>query len=403
MPFRRRRSGSMRAPGPGWRARAAALAAAALACGLAPALPLAGDVPATVADDPSLPRLEAGGRTVHGRIVGDAGDPIVLVVHDGPGGDHRALEGLTALAAAPAEAERLAAEALGVAEGEGTYRVALYDQRGTGLSPRDGAPPGFEAALADLGDVADAVAGSEAGAGAGAGGIRLVGHGWGAMLAAAFLGRFPSRVAGAVLLEPLFLDAAAGERHRAGLDPPDDDAERLRALWRAYRSLAIFGPDAAARADWRAGGRLERRAARASTRPGCPPPRPPTYWRVGAAAPEAVWRSLEGADGRLDPGLADIAAGADRYGRPVRLVAGACSPLADAVAAQVGRFLDAHAVVVPGAGHDLVLDAPAAALAAVRGHLDALRAADAALDEAVEPEPAELPTGGDDERAQPTP
>jgi len=369
MPFRRRRlTGSLRESGPSLRTRAAVVGAAVVACCLAPALPLAGRVKATIADDPELPRIQARARSFHGLVLGDAGDPVVIALHDGPGGDHRALAALGRLTAAPTETERTAAAALGIAPGERTYRVALYDQRGSGLSPRDEEPASFEDALEDLGAVADAVAGD--------GPVRLVGQGWGAMLAAAYLGRNPSRVAGAVLIEPLFLSADEGERYLASLAPPRDTTERLQAAWRAYRALAIFGPDRAARADWRAAGRIERAALRAEPRRGCPPPAP-SFARAGAAAPGAIWRSLSGADGRLDPGLADLAAGADRYGRSVLLLAGACSPLRDAVHDRhVARFLDARALDLPAAGHDVLLTAPDAAVAAVREHLDALAAMD---------------------------
>lgn len=367
--FRRRLTGSLRASGPSWRARLAALAVAALACALAPTLPLAGTVPATIADDPALPRIVAGGRAFHGLVVGADEDPVVLAVHDGPGGDFRPLEALRALTTAPTETERTAAELLDVALGERTYRVAFYDQRGSGLSPRDGGTLSFEDALADLGAVIDAVSAG--------GDVRLVGQGWGAMLAAAYIGRNPNRVVGAVLIEPLFLDAAGGERFLAGQSAPVDATERLQSAWRAYRALAMFGPDREARADWRAAGRLERSAARAVPLRGCPPPTAPPFTRLGAAVPRAVWRSLDGADGRLDPELADMAAGADRYGRAIRLLAGGCSSLRDAtVERHVSRFLDAHAIIIPGAGHDVLVDTPATAIAAVRGHLDALLDAD---------------------------
>jgi len=47
-------------------------------------------VPATVAADPELPRFELGdGRLAHLQTFGDPNNPVVIVLHGGPGGDHR--------------------------------------------------------------------------------------------------------------------------------------------------------------------------------------------------------------------------------------------------------------------------------------------------------------------------
>ena len=51
-------------------------------------------VPATVVDDPSLSRLESDGVQLHGRVTGASSTPFVVVLHGGPGGDHRSRPGL---------------------------------------------------------------------------------------------------------------------------------------------------------------------------------------------------------------------------------------------------------------------------------------------------------------------
>ena len=73
-------------------------------------------VPATVMDDPGLSRLVIDGYTFHGEIFGQSDNPVVIVLHGGPGGDYRSLLGLQALA--------------------DEYFVVFYDQRGAGLSER---------------------------------------------------------------------------------------------------------------------------------------------------------------------------------------------------------------------------------------------------------------------------
>ena len=69
----------------------------------------------TVAQDPTLPRVTVNGRLFHAEAHGPADAPVVLVLHGGPGNDYRYLLSLAALS--------------------DRYRVAFYDQRGTGLSP----------------------------------------------------------------------------------------------------------------------------------------------------------------------------------------------------------------------------------------------------------------------------
>src|SRR5688572_3534105 len=74
-------------------------------------------VPGTVEDDATLPSFTLGdGRLVHLRTFGAAEDPVVIVLHGGPGGDHRDYLHLEAFSDA--------------------FFVVLWDQRGTGLSER---------------------------------------------------------------------------------------------------------------------------------------------------------------------------------------------------------------------------------------------------------------------------
>lgn len=136
-------------------------------------------VPQTTAFDPTLPRTVIDGYAFHTRTFGDAERPPVVVVHGGPGGDLQYLLSLAAL--------------------KDEYFVVLYDQRGTGLSPRED-PEGhsIDRFLADL----DAIVLAHAGARP----VRMIGHSWGAMLAAAYAVRHRQRVTHLVLAEPGMLD-----------------------------------------------------------------------------------------------------------------------------------------------------------------------------------------------------
>jgi proline iminopeptidase len=56
-------------------------------------------VPRTVSEDSALPSVPLrDGRLVHLQTRGEVGDPVVIVLHGGPGGDHRDLLVLEALA-----------------------------------------------------------------------------------------------------------------------------------------------------------------------------------------------------------------------------------------------------------------------------------------------------------------
>lgn len=136
-------------------------------------------VPLTVAEDPTLPSLAVNGTLLHVDTFGDPNDPIIIVIHGGPGGDYRSM---------------LAAKAFA----HDGFFVVMYDQRGSGLSKRENASQ-FDNAQIMIDDL-DAL-------------IRhyrrdedqkvfLMGHSWGAILATGYINTYPDRVDGAVLSEP---------------------------------------------------------------------------------------------------------------------------------------------------------------------------------------------------------
>jgi proline iminopeptidase len=135
-------------------------------------------VPATVAQDPSLPHITIDGVTYHAETFGDPANPVVITLHDGPGGDYKSILSLQALA--------------------DEYYVVFFDQRGAGLSPRVSPEEiTLDSAIADLDAIVDNYGKGEP--------VNLIGHSWGAMLASAYLGQHPDKVSHAVLAEPGFL------------------------------------------------------------------------------------------------------------------------------------------------------------------------------------------------------
>ena len=142
-----------------------------------------GDYPVTalVTEDGTLPSKEIAGVKLHMRIVvGPPDAQTIVVLHGGAGSDFRSLLGLSDLS--------------------DTHRVVFYDQRGAGLSERVPAELlTLDGYLEEL-DAVIALASPDRP-------VVLIGHSWGAMLASAYLGAHPDRVARAVLIEPGYLDA----------------------------------------------------------------------------------------------------------------------------------------------------------------------------------------------------
>lgn len=136
-------------------------------------------VPLTVDEDNSLPSQMINGTLLHVETYGNPTDPIIIMIHGGPGGDYRSL----------LEAKAFAND---------SFFVVFYDQRGTGLSER--VPASDFAEVQIMIDDLDALIShyrltdDQK--------VFLIGHSWGAMLATGYINQYPSKIDGAVLAEP---------------------------------------------------------------------------------------------------------------------------------------------------------------------------------------------------------
>lgn len=207
----------------GHRAAATRLATAGLLLGLVHGcvesgvsghlVPNAADRDATV---PQMPLRD--GRAIHLHTFGDPAKPVVIVLHGGPGGDHRDYMHLESFADA--------------------YFVVLWDQRGTGLSERvpddelDG--PTY---LDDLDFVGDSFSPDRP--------FHLIGHSWGGAYATYYAQNFPSRVDKLVLVEPGALNTeTAALANDAGVDLTSASVQEF------LNTSDYLLPDADARADY---------------------------------------------------------------------------------------------------------------------------------------------------------
>lgn len=295
--------------------------------------------PLTVERDPSLPRVELKGYAFHAETFGPAGKPVVIVLHGGPGADYRYLLGLQALA--------------------GDYQVVFYDQRGTGLSPRvPAADISVQTFIDDLDAFVDAFGHGRP--------VHLVGHSWGAMLASAYTGRHPGKVASLVLAEPGFLDAATQDVFEQPGLPPLRLLKGMALAWLGQWFVPMQG-DAYARDDWFLGQVMPLAQGPEALCNG----RLPSLqaWRFGSPDFKAtVGRMME------EPGFGrqlDFRLGVEAFRGPTLFLAGACNQITGQAHQRrmLGHFDRARLEVVPGAGHYMFNDQPEDSLARVRAFL----------------------------------
>lgn len=280
-------------------------------------LPPTALVPPTVDEDASLPTLELDDTLLHGERLGDPDDPLVVLLHGGPGADSVGLRPLTALTE------------LGV-------QVLIYDQRGSGLSQRH-APGSLDGYTHREDLLALIEAHSPDGTAA------LVGHSWGGQLAAMFTQAYPERVREVVLLEP---GPFNGERWaEMGLTEIDMTATHLNDLmW----SEQMLSPDDHARLDLHFLQLMSGQMPGYHFREQDPMP----FQRMGFVAYEDVVTAATGPDGLP---VFDFATGLEAWPGTAHFVWGSLNTIMDADyrAAQEADWPATTSLVIEGVGHDL--------------------------------------------------
>jgi proline iminopeptidase len=298
-------------------------------------------LPETVERDRSLPAVELNGYRFHAEAFGPEDRPVVIVLHGGPGADYRYLLALKALA-------------------DERYRVVFYDQRGSGLSQRVPAQGiTLDSFVDDLDHFVEHFGRGRP--------VHLVGHSWGAMLASAYAGRHPHKVAKMVLAEPAFLDASTADAMQSAGGPGLHVIWGFATAW-LKKWFVRTGGDPYARDDFFLLQVLPLTQGRAQMCDGQAPPM--QAWRFGSPSFDATIGRM-----RRDPAFfaaLDFRRGVEAFEGQVLLLAGACNQVVGVAhqARHLRHFRHARLATVFDAGHFMFNDQPQRSVAIVRDFLD---------------------------------
>lgn len=217
-------------------------------------------VPRTADQDASVPSIYVNGTVLHAETFGNPADPMLVVLHGGPGADYRYLLNCRAFA------------------NEGFF-VVFYDQRGSGLSRREDKSVFSTRIMLD--DLAGVIAHFRSAADQK---VILLGQSWGAMLATAYINENPTAVTGAILGEPGGLVWADVKAYMKRLHSRSITSEGLNDA--AYLDQFITGsPSDHELLDYKFG--LSFAAASTADNPSGET-ETPVFWRLGAVVNQAL-------------------------------------------------------------------------------------------------------------------
>lgn len=302
------------------------------------------EVAKTVEYDMSLPQVVINGIPFHAETFGDTCNPVVIVLHGGPGNDYRYLLPLTSLA--------------------DRFHVVMYDQRGSGLSPRVPKEQlSLELSLQDL----DAFV-THFGKGKP---VHLIGHSWGAMLACAYTATNPQKVGRVVLAEPGMLTSEQGERFRKKAKVKMS-FKLVKELTMAYfESLHIKEYDGQERGDY-----IFQKIAMLDI-----PENPLSAYYCNRTAKSGhlpIWRlshlsSIEIPKGAIKKGKIqlDLISGINNYPDTVLFISSMCNTLigAEYQKDHIKHFPRVRHVELPNVGHTMFGEEPALCDSIVRDYL----------------------------------
>jgi len=299
-------------------------------------------VPDTVLTNASLPRVNLNQNLYHAETFGNKNTPVLIVLHDGPGGDYRSLLPLKELA--------------------DKYFLVFYDQIGSGLSPRvPDEKLSIKHALTHLDAFVKHYGQDQP--------VSLLGHGWGGMLATAYAAQNPQRIGQLILAEPGFLND-----EMASQILPAMNRSTVSFIWGAtinwVRARHIKGPDEHARDDFVFGKIRPQKFFYCDQKP--PEDIEERSWRTGFKAWKIITQSTFTDKRKISLNITD---GLEQFKAPVLILASSCNTLTgrEFQARQERLFQNASMSTIKESGHDLFWENPRDSIKAVReflGHVD---------------------------------
>ena len=308
----------------------------------------------TVVDDPSLPSIKIDGFQLHAESFGSNSNPLVIVLHGGPGGDYRALLPLKPLSK--------------------DYQLVFYDQRGAGLSQRVSTN---HLSLDQYREELDAVIGHYLAQNKDRP-VYLIGHSWGAMLSTYYISKYGEKIKKAVLADPGFLNIHFFSKFynkTNGMQPKNPSLSTgWNVLKAVIRSWFVSGPDQDASADYMISGIMK-----------SSPTESPIAgywcgsdarnavlddWRIGAQSMDMVMEMVKSYEQEGDQAKFDLTEGLGNYNQKVLFITGSCNKItgADIQQEQALLFAKSEVRVISGAGHTMFGEKPEESMEVIRSY-----------------------------------
>lgn len=303
----------------------------------------------TVEQDPRHPYLILDEAVLHVESFGDTANPVVIVIHGGPGDDFQYL--------------------LPLADLMDDYFVVFYDQRGCGLSARvDANELTVENYYRDLDNLINFYADT--------GKVYLIGHSWGAMLATGYIGQHPEKVEKLVLAEPGFLTPEFGRElqektNNFAVEFSFQAVYYIAKAW--FKSLHVHGPDPQARQDYFmqevVTSPIDNHPLKDYFCEGKIQNAEIGLWRIGALASKVIPQSGMNEKGEF---VFNFAEGIENYHNKVLFLAGSCNKLIgpEYQERQMKLYPDAELVVIENAGHTMFGEKPEESMKAIREYFN---------------------------------
>ncbi|MBN21510.1 MAG: hypothetical protein CL678_09515 [Bdellovibrionaceae bacterium] len=306
----------------------------------------------TVIDNPKLPSIEIDGIRLHSESFGNNKDPLIVVLHGGPGGDYRYLLSLKSLSS--------------------NHQVVFYDQRGSGLSERVTENRlSLDSFREELHLVIEHYKGNSDRP------VYIIGHSWGAMLATYYVSKYGKGIEKLVLAEPGFLNIQFFKifyDRTNGLQPRDPSFKMgWNVLKAIIRSFFVNGPDSYSGEDYMNSQIMnsspdetpiarywcENTAKNASMKD----------WRLGSLPMKVLAMNLiaEYKRNALKAKF-DLTKGLDHFNKKVLFITGDCNSIIgpDIQVQQARLFPKAEVKVIKNVGHTMFGEAPKDSIQIIR-------------------------------------